>query len=98
MNLCNNFILSDDLEEGIIIKENDEYKQIWTCWIKNKESNDTILLLEWKGTSYIGIENQFMNIDELPKNFSNDILELLNYLLSDQCVHPYDNLVAGTHA
>lgn len=132
MNLCNNFILSDNINEGIIIEKkvdlikyeksfincisspmllyrcccifpnnvniNNEYKQIWTCFIKNKESNNIILLSEIKGTPYIGIENNFENINEIPNQFLNDILELLNYLLSDQCVHPYDNIVAGTHA
>ena len=30
--------------------------------------------------------------------FKEDMLELLNYLASDQCVHGYDNLVAGYEA
>lgn len=75
---------------------NDEYKQIWTCWLKNKETSDVILISEWKGTPYLGLN--YTKINELHKDFLNDILELLNYLLSDQCVHPYDNLVAGTIA
>lgn len=29
------------------------------------------------------------------KVFLPDILELMNYIVSDQCEHPYDNLVAG---
>jgi len=32
------------------------------------------------------------------KVFKNDLMELLNYLASDQCVHGYDDLVAGYEA
>jgi len=32
------------------------------------------------------------------KVFKQDMMELLNYLASDQCVHGYDDLVAGYEA
>ena len=32
---------------------------------------------------------------KLPKEFKDDLIELMNYLVSNECAHPYDNLVAG---
>lgn len=76
----------------------EEYKQVWTCPMKHKKTGYAILLSEWKGTPYCGIDSRLKELENLPKEFADDIVQLLSYLLSDQCAHPYDNLVAGTQA
>lgn len=80
--------------ENIIV--DDGYKDIWTCFLKHKKTGSAIVLSEWKGTAQCGFDTRFYERKDAPKEYVDDAIELLNYMLSDQCAHPYDHLVAGT--
>lgn len=80
--------------DAIVIADN--YKYTWTCNIIHKTTKCVLILSEWKGTP--NIVTTFYKIEDAPIDFVTDLLELINYLLSDQCAHPYDNTVAGTQA
>lgn len=72
------------------------YKCIWWITLKHKETGEVLSFGEWKGAA--GIWTRFHSSTELPKAFKRDTLEILNYLVSDTCAHPYDGLVAGSVA
>jgi hypothetical protein len=74
----------------------DDYKIIWTYNIKHKESGKVLQLSEWKGA--IGFWLPETDHTKITKAFKADIIELMNYLCSNECAHPYDNLVAGSVA
>lgn len=71
----------------------DNYKMIWEYNLVHKPSGKTISFSEWKGA--IGFWVPEGKHTELKKEFKADLIELLNYIISEECVHPYDNLVAG---
>jgi len=74
----------------------DNYKIIWEYTIKHKESGKVLQLSEWKGA--IGFWLPETDHTKITKAFKADIIELMNYLCSNECAHPYDNLVAGSVA
>lgn len=73
------------------IVSNDKF--IWTCELIHKKTLYPLSLYEWKGCPTIGISS----INPINEYFIKDILELLSYILSDQCSHPY-GIVSGTIA
>ena len=74
----------------------DGYKQIWHYNLKHKESGKIISFSEWKGA--IGFWLPETDYKKLTPIFRNDLIELMNYIVSNECAHPYDNLVAGSVA
>jgi len=74
----------------------DDYKMIWRYNIIHKATGKLISFLEWKGA--IGFWLPDYDHKKLNAEFKNDLIELMNYLVSDKCAHPYDNLVAGSVA
>lgn len=80
------------------IRIDDMYKTVWTCWLKHKKTGAAFLLSEWKGTPYCGFDSRYRKPKDAPKKYVDDAIEILNYMLSDQCAHPNDHLVAGTQA
>lgn len=75
---------------------NDGYKMVWYYSLKHKKTNTPIVFDEWKGSS--GFHTTFHTFTEMPEEFQKDICALIDYLLSDECGHPYDGLVAGSVA
>ncbi len=74
----------------------DNYKNIWSYTIKHIPTGKLITFAEWKGA--IGFWLKEVDHNKLPKDFKKDFVELLNYIFSEECAHPYDNLVAGSVA
>lgn len=76
----------DNLNPG----ENDGFKSCWQVCLQMtvESSNEGILrLADSKGAVTIHFEGT--------DRASKDAVDLLNYLVSTECVHPYDRLVAG---
>jgi hypothetical protein len=74
----------------------DGYKMIWHYNLTHKLTGKAISFSEWKGA--IGFWIPDYTHEKLNKEFKKDLVELMNYLVSNECVHPYDNLVAGSVA
>ena len=74
----------------------DNYKMIWHYTVKHKPSGKLLTLSEWKGAAGFWLPDVYH--DKLTREFKDDIIALMNYLVSDKCAHPYDNLVAGSVA
>jgi len=74
----------------------DGYKSIWAYNLTHKATGKGISFSEWKGA--IGFWLPDYKQEQLTPEFKADLIELLNYLVSDECAHPYDNLVAGSVA
>lgn len=68
------------------------YKFVWQFSFKHLESGNYIIFGEWKGGSLFWTKH---DKETVPKEFERDILKLINVLVSDDCAHPYDGLVAG---
>ena len=68
------------------------YKFIWSINLEHKATGEVLGLGEWKGAFDI------FSKDIGNQEFFNDVLELLNLLISDECPHPYDGCVAGSVA
>jgi hypothetical protein len=71
----------------------DQYKCVWSITVKHKETGETLQFGSWKGA--VGICHTTSSHKKLPNPFLNDICDLVTYLCSPQCAHPYDNLTAG---
>jgi hypothetical protein len=69
------------------------YKLVWSVSLQHKATGLSFTFYEWKG----GFTCGHLNETE-PKAFIKDVMELLNLLASDQCLHPYDGVVAGSVA
>lgn len=54
----------------------------------HKETNQFIKINDRQGESAVGFEFTHIQyeIDKVPDQFFKDILELMNYLISDQCI------------
>lgn len=74
----------------------DNYKMIWEYNIGHKATGKPIQFSEWKGA--IGFWVPEYDNEKLDTQFKNDLIELMTYIISNECVHPYDNLVAGSVA
>lgn len=72
------------------------YKMVWYYSLKHKKTNTPIVFDEWKGSS--GFHTTFHTFTDMPEELQKDICALVDYLLSDECGHPYDGLVAGSVA
>lgn len=75
---------------------NEGYKMVWYYALKHKKTNTPIVFDEWKGSS--GFHTSFYTFTEMSEELQKDICTLVDYLLSDECGHPYDGLVAGSVA
>jgi hypothetical protein len=64
--------------------------------LKHKKSDNILTIGDYKSAVSIGMN--FSEPDLLPNDFKRDFLELLNFLISDDVVHPYDYTVAGSVA
>jgi len=69
------------------------YKVTWDFPLKHKATGELIKFGEWKGGALF-----WTNGDEVKGAHKKDMLELLTYLVSDTCAHPYDGVVAGSVA
>lgn len=74
----------------------DGYKMVWHYNLKHKSTGVTISFSEWKGAFGVWLEET--SYKKLPHFLKEDLLEILGHLISDECAHPYDNLVAGSVA
>ena len=74
----------------------DAYKSLWEYPLQHKETKEYLTLLEYKAG--FTINAKFTKPEQLPESFAFDLLELLNFLVSDQIAHPYDGTLAGTVA
>jgi hypothetical protein len=75
---------------------NEGYKMVWYYVLNHKPTNTKIAFSEWKGAS--GFHTTFHTYKQMPEELRNDLLALIEYLLSDECAHPYDGLTAGSVA
>jgi hypothetical protein len=70
------------------IKIYDSPEYLWDCRLIHKDTNNFIKFNDKNNNSVIGLE--FVDIqyekDKVPDEFFKDILELFNYLISDQCI------------
>lgn len=71
-------------------------KCIWEYYLKHNETACIVKMHEHKGGA--SISTNFLDADNMPSSFSKDLLKLLNYISSDDCVHPYGGVVAGSVA
>ena len=78
----------------VISKE--AYKTLWEYPLQHKETKEYLTLLEYKAG--FTINSKYTKPESLPESFAFDLLELLNFLVSDQIAHPYDGTLAGTVA
>jgi len=74
----------------------DQYKIIWEYNLIHKATGKSISFSEWKGAAGFWLPDY--EHKKLNKEFKADLIELMNYIISDKCAHPYDNLVAGSVA
>jgi len=69
------------------------YKCPWFAYFQHKSTGAYIALGEWKGA--FGIWTAFNDAKELQGELREDVISLLNLLISDRAPHPYDELTAG---
>ena len=72
------------------------YKVVWEYPIEHKETGIQISFSEWKGGIYFGMKET--DYKKLPQSYKDDFIALFNHLISNECAHPYDGLVAGSVA
>lgn len=72
------------------------YKCTWWVTLQHKLTGEYLQFGEWKGAA--GIWTRFLVEKELPQEYAEDLLLLLNELYSKDCPHPYDGCVAGSVA
>lgn len=73
---------------------NKGYKMVWYYVLNHKPTNTKIAFSEWKGAA--GFHTTFSTYKKMPEELRKDLLALIEYLLSDECAHPYDGLTAGS--
>ncbi len=76
--------------------DTDSYKSLWSVGLKHRETGHQISLDDHKAGSHLA--SFFSERTEMPPIFERDLLELLDFLVSNQLVHPYDLTVAGSVA
>ena len=74
----------------------DGYKLIWEYNLIHKKSGVQISFSEWKGA--VGFWLAETDYRKLSADLQSDLIDLMNYLISNECAHPYDGLVAGSVA
>ena len=72
------------------------YKCIWWLTLRHKDTGEILQFGEWKGAA--GIWTRFHRHQELPATYKKDLLELMNFIVSNKVPHPYDGCVAGSVA
>ena len=66
---------------------------VWRAPLIHNETSEPFTLAEYKGSATFWLKHS--SVDETPQILLDDIKELLEYFVSDECAHPYDGLVAG---
>lgn len=74
----------------------DGYKCVWEYGVTHKATSEYVMFGEWKGGACLF--TRFSSSKDMPQSLRDDLLSLLNYLVSDECGHPYDGVVAGSVA
>lgn len=75
------------------------YKVAWQVTFKHNATGQILTLYDYKGGFSFGSTYGTMARTEHPNPaFLDDVMDLLNYLSGDDCVHPYDGVVAGSVA
>lgn len=74
----------------------DFYKSVWRFPLRHLPSGEFITLLDYKAGWTVNA--MFTEVDQLPASLANDLLELLNFLISPDVSHPYDKTLAGSVA
>jgi hypothetical protein len=74
------------------------YKLVWSAAFCHVKTGVEIQFYEWKGGFTFGARGPKGNVSPEDPVFIEDCLELLNFLASDECPHPYDGVVAGSVA
>lgn len=80
------------------------YKAVWHLNLLHKPTGQRVGLGEHKGAAGFWTVHSSLEVvdngqkEAIPQTFLDDIKELLEYLVSDVCAHPYDGLVAGSVA
>jgi hypothetical protein len=72
------------------------YKAPWLFPLVHKATGVSAIMTEWKGS--ISFITNVYHPKGADKEFINDLLELLDYLVSYECAHTYSHLVAGAIA
>jgi hypothetical protein len=72
------------------------YKVLWSVGLKHKETGYEICLEDYKAGCHLG--SVFSEKEQIPTVLQRDLLELLDFLVSNQIVHPYDLTIAGSVA
>lgn len=70
----------------------DGYKSVWCVILRDRETNETITIYDWKGGVGFG-ECQ----DSSEKTIEN-LREFIKLYILGKCPHPYDNVIAGSVA
>ena len=76
--------------------DKDGYKTLWTVGLKHRETGHNVSLSDYKAGS--NLASFVSEKTDMPPVFERDLLELLDFLVSNQLVHPYDLTVAGSVA
>jgi hypothetical protein len=82
-------------EGKIYIYGQEKYKFVWEMFLKHN-SGEIITISEWKGA--FGIRSRYGSIKVDTEYWNwiiDDVIKLLNVIISPECPHPYDGLIAG---
>lgn len=82
------------------------YKMVWAACFRHVKSGQEIMFYEWKGGITFGAraakgkrkDGPYAYTPPTGKQFEADFLQLLNFLCSSECPHPYDGTVSGSVA
>ena len=77
-------------------EEEEFYKTIWAVSLKHKKTGQILNFNDYKAGWHLGMI--YSHPEDMPTDFREDVLELLNFLISNQVVHPYDLTIAGSVA
>ena len=80
----------------IVVPAKTIYKTLWSFPLRHRSTGQYVTLLDYKGGATLN--SFYSQKEELPEVFAGDLLELLQFLISDQVAHPYDNVLAGAVA
>ena len=72
------------------------YKSLWSISLEHKQTGQNLNFYDYKGGWNIG--TIYSELDEMPYDFKEDLLRLMNLLISNDLVHPYDLTVSGSVA
>jgi len=75
-----------------IFEDVPRYKTLWWIVVRHKKTGKHLMFGEYKGAAGLNYTCP------MKPSFKKDTLELLNFLVSNECPHPYDKTVAGSVA